>query len=224
MAKNHEKFPYAMECEITVIVFEDGIEKRKVLNATFPLTKEAVKEPWYVLTNHLAPAYVEKKLGRQGTAWKRIYERRIIRVWYRGDKDDRENSILNIPLRVMTFDQLNEYCKKKELRVNPNEFHNIEVARRFVQLYQDDPTAYEMQYAEYKAGEHRQKPEFDEYRRSVEEIISLMEEEENAVTSKGGGKGKQAAGNKAAGKKDTEKKNEGGKDAIAPNADPFNTL
>ena len=177
---NEKNYPFLMQCAITAIVRNKASnEERVTLDVVFPLSADAVSVPWYVLRNHLAPAYLNKKLGAQGTGWVKIYECKILQVVNRTNPND----ISKIPMRIMTFDQLAQYVERWDLNIDVREFHAISIARQFVQLKEEDPTAYEKHVEEYRETRKASYPEVDKYRTDAGVLAEDLSDEFNAITT-----------------------------------------
>ena len=169
-----KEFPYLMKCSITaIIVNKASLEERVTFEAVFPLTHAAVEMPWYVLHNHLAPAFLTKKLGIKGVGWKRIYECKIVKVINRENPAD----ITNIPMRVMTTEQLMAYVVRWGLAVDVAEFHSLDTARQFVQLMEEDPSAYPKHIEEYREARKKEYPEVDRYRKDAALMVEDLADE-----------------------------------------------
>lgn len=160
--------PFLMKANITFIIRNAaGNEEKKVVSATFQLDEKAVTMPWYVLRNFFAPAYLNKTVGPQGSAWIKIYEARIEKIINRQNP----NNIDQIPLRCMTMDQLEHYVARWEMPLNPRDFHSVEYARQMVDLFEKDPIGYKKQYEAYVQGLTRKYPELDGVRRAMNDSV-----------------------------------------------------
>lgn len=144
-------------------------EKKEVV---FELDDKSAKMPWYALWNFLVPQYLTSLLGPQEVAWDRIYEIKILKQIDRFSPED----VSNIPIRVMTLDQLEAYCAKWELNVPVSEFFSVEKAREMVMLRIEDEKGYKRHYAEYKEGKHRAYPELDALRQRTQASTVPVEE------------------------------------------------
>lgn len=161
-------FPFLVKVTTTAIIRNPaGIEEKRFLTSTFQLDEKAATMPWYALRNFVVPAYLNRTLGPQGSGWVKIYEIKILKMVNRHNPDDIEG----IPVRIMTTEQLQKYCERWELPVDPKEFHSVEYARQMVQLCETDPTGYKKQYAAYVEGLNRKYPELDGVRKNLEASI-----------------------------------------------------
>lgn len=168
--RNH---PYLVR---TIITFtkhnEQGVETKHKDEVIFKIDANAATMPWYVLRNYLVPRFLNEKYGPFEVAWQRIYEIKIIKLINRANPSD----ITDIPLRVMTLEQLEEYCDKWELNVPVHEFYSVEKAREMVALRQGDEKGYERHLAEYREGKQRQYPELDSMRGEKTAVIGSVDE------------------------------------------------
>ncbi len=160
----------------TIITFtknnEQGIETKHKDEVVFKLDAASARMPWYVLRNYSVPKFLTQKYGPFEVAWQRIYEIKIIKLINRKDPTD----ITEIPLRVMTLQQLEEYCGKWELNVPVTEFYSVEKAREMVALRQQDEEGYKKHLAEYRDGKQRQYPELDNMRGDKEAATAEVNE------------------------------------------------
>lgn len=158
-----------------------GNEQKHKRELVFALDEKSAKMPWYALRNFLVPRYLTEEFGPKEVGWQRVYEIKIIQQIDRRDPDD----ITNIPLRIMTFDQLSRYVAKWELGVPVHEFHSIEKAREMVALREEDEKGYKKHLSEYREGKHRNYPELDELRRDSESGKTVVPVEEfNQLTAR----------------------------------------
>ena len=134
-----------------------GTEVKHKDSVVFTLDVAAAEKPWYVLRNYLVPKYLTKAYGPFEVAWQRIYEIKILKLINRENPLD----ITHIPLRVMTLDQLDNYCRRWDLNVPIYEFYSVEKAREMVALRQEDEKGYEKHLADYREGKQRAYPELD---------------------------------------------------------------
>ena len=154
-------YPFLARVLVTFTRFNDqGNETKFKEEVVFKLDAASARMPWYVLRNYSVPKYLTKKYGPMEVAWQRIYEINILKLINRSNPDD----ITEIPLRVMTMDQLELYVKKWELNVPVGEFFSVEKAREMVALRQEDPKGYEKHLQEYREGKQRSYPELDNMR------------------------------------------------------------
>lgn len=137
-----------------------GIEERHKDEVIFKLDRPSAQMPWYVLRNYSVPKYLTKTYGPMEVAWQRIYEIKIIKLINRANPND----ITDVPLRVMTLNQLEAYVARWELNVPVTEFFSVEKAREMVALRQQDEKGYERHLAEYREGKQRSYPELDNMR------------------------------------------------------------
>lgn len=136
-------------------------QKHKDANIVFELDKAGAKMPWFVLRNYLVPRYLTDKYGPKEVGWQRIYEIKIIKQINRNNPNDIEG----IPLRIMTYEQLDLYCTRWQLNVPVFDFYSVEKAREMVKLRLEDEKAYQKHYADYLEGKQRNYPELDGIRR-----------------------------------------------------------
>lgn len=152
------KFPFLTRVLITFTKLNPaGVEQKQKEEVVFKLTKEAGIKPWYALRNYLVPKYLTSKYGPEEVGWQRIYEIQIIQQVRRDNPQD----ITDIPLRIMTLEQLDTYVKKWELNVPVFEFFSVVKAREMVALREEDEKAYQKTLAEYREGKQRSYPEMD---------------------------------------------------------------
>jgi len=137
-----------------------GNEEKFKDEVVFKLDRPSAEMPWYVLRNYSVPKYLTKTYGPFEVAWQRIYEIKILKLINRENPTD----ITDIPLRVMTLSQLEEYVTKWELNVPVQEFYSVEKAREMVALRQADEKGYEKHLAEYREGKQRSYPQLDNMR------------------------------------------------------------
>ena len=147
------------------------MEKQKD-EVVFKLDAASARMPWYVLRNYSVPKYLTQKYGPFEVAWQTIYEIKIMKLINRKNPSD----ITDIPLRVMTLNQLEEYVSKWELNVPVHEFYSVEKAREMVALRQQDEKGYEKHLEEYREGKQRSYPELDNMRGDKEAALSDVEE------------------------------------------------
>ena len=167
------EYPFMVKAVVTFTVTNPaGIEEKKKETLVFNIDKPSASKPWYVLRNFLVPTYLINKYGPQETGWNRIYEIKIIKQLNKKDPND----ITDIPLRIMTREQLSLYCEKWELSVPVEEFYSVEKAREMVALRQEDEKGYEKHLAEYREGKQRNYPELDSVR--GKDSVSLANESE----------------------------------------------
>ena len=153
-----KQFPFLTRVLITFTRLNSaGVEQKEKEEVVFKLTQEAGRMPWFALRNYLVPKYLTSKYGPEEVGWQRIYEIQIIQQVRREDPTD----ITDIPLRIMTLEQLDRYVKKWELNVPVFEFFSVEKAREMVELRQEDEKAYQKYLAEYREGKQRSYPEMD---------------------------------------------------------------
>ena len=162
-ATDAAKFPFLAKTLVTYTILNPGgkEEKRKE-DIVFKLDRASATMPWYVLLNYLVPNYLKVNVGPRDVSWQRVYEIKILKLINRKDPAD----ITDIPLRVMTLDQLAAYSAKWDLAVPVGEFFSVEKAREMVALRQEDEKGYRHHYAEYVAGKQRNYPELDAIRGS----------------------------------------------------------
>ena len=137
-----------------------GVEEKRVHPVVFALDKEGAEKPWYVLRNYLVPAWLSKNVGVEGVGYTKIVEIKIQKMVNRRNTSD----VSDIPLRVMTMEQVELYVKSWEYPIKPTDFHNVEKAREMIALYEEDPAGYDAQYHRYMSGKGRKNPEMDKYR------------------------------------------------------------
>ena len=153
-----KQYPFLVKTLITFTKLNaQGTEEKHKDEVIFKLDRPSAKMPWYVLRNYSVPNFLKEKYGQMEVGWQRIYEIKTLKLVNRADPDD----ISDIPLRVMTLDQLELYCKKWDLNVPVHEFYSVEKAREFVALRQDDEKGYQHILAEYREGKKRAYPELD---------------------------------------------------------------
>ncbi len=169
-----DDFPYLCKTQLTFVRTNDksGVEEKITEEVIFQMTLDGAKMPQYVLRNYSVPRYLNEKYGPEGMGWLRIYEHKIIQLMNRLDPSD----IAYIPLRVMTFDQLDLYSQRWELNVNVHEFHDIGIAREMVRLRQADEKAFKIQLEDYRTGKKRAYPELDKDRSNTNPVQDLSDE------------------------------------------------
>lgn len=156
-----DQYPFLVKTLVTFTqVNSAGNEEKKKEDVVFKLDQASAKMPWYALRNFLVPKYLTNKYGPSEVGWQRIYEIRILKQIKRSDPND----ITDIPLRIMTREQLSLYCKKWELNVPVEEFYSVEKAREMVALRELDEKGYLKHLAEYREGKQRNFPELDTLR------------------------------------------------------------
>ena len=169
-----------------------GVEEKRVHSIVFAMDREGAEKPWYVLRNYLVPAWLAKNVGLEGVGYTKIVEIKIQKMVNRRDPAD----VSDIPLRVMTMEQIELYVKHWEYPIKPTDFHNVEKAREMITLYEEDPAGYDAQYHRYMSGKGRKNPEMDKYRQGfagsedtqalASEFESLSEKPLVRTPSKGG--------------------------------------
>jgi len=153
---------FLVKVQFTVVVnTPNHTEEKKNFTKTFELARKAAKMPWFALRNYILPTYLNKELGQEGIGWARLYEFKIIEMLNTLDPAD----ISDIPLRVMTRDQLKLYVSEWELGVDVEEFSLVEEARMMVALKKEDPKGYEAQLMERRAKRSTEVPGVEELRR-----------------------------------------------------------
>ena len=161
VAKDMEAYPFLVKTLITFTRSNaQGNEEKHKDEIVFKLDRPSARMPWYVLRNYSVPKFLTQKYGPMEVAWQRIYEIRILKVINRANPQD----ITDVPLRVMTIDQLATYVKRWDLNVPVEEFYSVEKAREMVALRQQDEKGYERHLAEYREGKQRSYPELDNMR------------------------------------------------------------
>ena len=179
-AKDVKDYPFLVK---TLVTFtrsnSQGTEEKHKDEVVFKLDRACARMPWYVLRNYSVPKYLTKKYGPFEVAWQRIYEIKILKLINRADPAD----IADIPLRVMTLDQLTSYCKRWDLNVPVDEFYSVEKAREMVALRQQDEKGYEKHLQEYREGKQRSYPELDNMRGDKDAPVSDTEEFEELENS-----------------------------------------
>ena len=160
-----QRYPFLVKTLITFTKTNNqGSEEKVKDDVVFKLDRASAKMPWYVLRNYSVPKYLNKTYGPYEVAWQRIYEIRIMKVINRANPND----CTDIPLRVMTLEQLAAYCERWELSVPVMEFYSVEKAREMVALRQVDEKGYERHLREYREGKQRSYPELDGMRGDAE--------------------------------------------------------
>ena len=163
--------PYVVKCAITFTQNNQaGVEQKRTDEVIFGLDRRGVKMPWYVLRNYLVPRYLKQTYGPEEVGWQRIYEIKILKLLNRETPDD----ISEIPLRVMTLEQLEAYCSKWELSVPVREFYSVEKAREMVALRIEDESGYKKHLQDYREGKKRSYPELDSIRQSNKDVLELI--------------------------------------------------
>lgn len=166
------KFDFLAKVLITAIVRNKaGIEEKKVQETVFQLDAKSAEKPWFVLKNFLVPKFLNKTIGPEGAGWVKIYEIKILKLVNRANP----NEVDGIPLRVMTMEQLEQYCHKWEYPVKPKLYHSVEVARQMVALFEEDPKGFEHQQKKYLEGGMRKYPEMDDVRRNTDKYLGDSE-------------------------------------------------
>ena len=150
-----------------MVLNKQGKEERKKEEVIFEIDKASAEMPWYVLRNYLVPRYLVANYGPKEVGWQWIYEIKIEKMINRDDPDD----ITDIPMRIMTREQLKLYCKKWELSVPVDEFFSTAKAREMVALREEDPKGYEKHLAEYRAGKQRTYPQLDSVRADMDQSL-----------------------------------------------------
>ncbi len=172
-ASDIKDYPFLVKTLITFTKSnEQGIEAKHKDEVIFKLDKPSARMPWYVLRNYSVPKFLTKKYGPFEVAWQRIYEIKILKVINRANPTD----ITDIPLRVMTLEQLDAYCKRWDLMVPVYEFYSVEKSREMVALRQQDEKGYEKHLAEYRAGKQRNYPELDNMRGDADAAVAEKSE------------------------------------------------
>lgn len=178
-----QAYPFLVKTLITFTKLNtQGNEEKFKDEVVFKLDRPAATMPWYALRNYLVPRYLTKKYGPFEVAWQRIYEITILKLINRVNPND----ISDIPLRVMTIDQLEEYCRRWELRVPVREFYSVEKAREMVALRLEDPKGFEHLLSEYREGKKRAYPELDSIRKKSDsnDPIEDSKDEFESLTQK----------------------------------------
>jgi len=171
--KDLQNYPFLVRVLITFTKMNDQSKEAKYKEEViFKLDSASATMPWYVLRNYTVPKFLTKKYGPIEVAWQRIYEIKILKLINRTNPTD----ITDIPMRVMTIEQLAEYCRKWELGVDVHEFYSIEKAREMVALRQADEGGYKRHLAEYREGKQRSYPELDNMRGDKEAAVAEASE------------------------------------------------
>ena len=163
----------------------------------FKLDAPSARMPWYVLRNYLVPKFLVDKYGPHEVGWQKIYEIKILKLINRKNPSD----ITDIPLRVMTMNQLEQYVAKWEFNVPVTEFYSVEKAREMVALRQEDEKGYQTHLKEYREGKQRSYPELDGMRGDAKAAIAdvtefeALEAKVPTVVEKKKPEGGEAAGN-----------------------------
>lgn len=166
-------FPFLVKTLITFTRLNaQGVEERHKDEVAFKLDFASAEMPWYVLRNYSVPKYLTKKYGPKEVGWQLLYEIKIVKMINRANPND----ITQIPLRVMTLDQLALFCQRWELSVNPYEFFSVEKAREMVTLCKDDPTGFKKHLEQYRAGKQRTYPELDAVRKTQDSLQADLSE------------------------------------------------
>lgn len=164
-----KEFPFLVKTLITFTrTNAAGNEEKHKDDVVFKLDAASAVMPWYVLRNFSVPKYLTKKYGPHEVSWQRIYEIRILKLINRKNPND----ITDIPLRVMTLEQLAEFVEKWDLNVPVTEFYSVEKSREMVALRQADEKGYERHLKEYREGKNRSYPELDHMRGDAEAAIA----------------------------------------------------
>jgi len=151
-------YPFLVKTLVTFTKFNEQDKEVKFKDEViFKLDRPSVRMPWYVLRNYSVPKHLTKTYGPFEVGWQRIYEIKILKLINRKDPAD----ISDIPLRVMTLDQLRSYVDRWDLNVPVEEFYSVEKAREMVTLRQQDEKGYEKHLQEYREGKQRSFPELD---------------------------------------------------------------
>jgi hypothetical protein len=168
-----EQYPFLVKVLITFTqANSQGVQEKKKEAVVFKLEREAVKKPNYVLRNYLVPNYLTSKYGPQEVGWHVLYEIKVMKIINRQSPND----ITDIPLRVMTMEQLDLYCERWGLNVNVTEFYSVEKAREMVALRMEDEKGYQKHLGEYREGKKRTYPELDNLRGNKESSIGDADE------------------------------------------------
>lgn len=168
-----EQYPFLCKTLITFTqTNEGGVEQKRKEEVVFKLDAEGGRMPWYVLRNYLVPRYLKKHYGPKEVGWQRVYEIKIVKQVNRKQPDD----INGIPLRIMTMDQLELYCKRWDLNVPVREFYSVEKAREMVNLRLEDESGYKKHLAEYREGKQRHYPELDSMRGAEDVEVASADE------------------------------------------------
>ena len=171
-----EAYPFLVKTLVTFTKSNaQGNEEKHKDEVIFKLDRPSARMPWYVLRNYSVPKYLTKKYGPFEVAWQRIYEIKILKVINRAHPSD----IADIPLRVMTLEQLDAYVKRWDLNVPVYEFYSVEKAREMVALRQQDEEGYKKHLQEYREGKQRSYPELDNMRGDDEVATAESEEFED---------------------------------------------
>jgi len=156
--------PFLVKVQITYTILNVQSKEEKVKEiVVFELSPESAKMPWFVLRNYSVPQYLNETVGAFEVSWQRIYEISIIKMVNRINPQD----ITDIPLRVMTLDQLDAYQSKWELAIDVYEFYSLSKAREMVALRLEDPLGYAKHLESYRAGKQRIYPELDSLRKQT---------------------------------------------------------
>lgn len=168
-----KQFDFLINVLITAIVRNKaGIEERRTIETVFQLDAVAAEKPWFVLRNFLVPQYLNQKLGAFGSGWVKIYEIKILKLVNRKNP----NEVDGIPLRVMSFEQMELYCQKWEYPIKPRIFHSPEVARQYIALFEEDPAGYDVQFRKYVDGLTHKHPEMNDIRQNTANYIGDSED------------------------------------------------
>ena len=166
-------YPFLVKTLVTYTKLNSqGNEEKHKDEIVFKLDRPSAMMPWYVLRNYAVPKHLKKHYGPFEVGWQRIYEIRIVKLINRAHPED----ITDIPLRVMTMNQLEKYVEEWELGVPVTEFYSVEKAREMVQLRQQDEKGYERHLQEYREGKQRSYPELDNMRGDQEAAVSDVAE------------------------------------------------
>lgn len=168
-----EKYPFLVKTLITYTKLNaQGLPERHKKSVVFKLERESAKMPWYVLKNYSVPRYLTETEGPFEVAWNSIYEIKIEKLINRADPGD----IDDIPLRVMTLEQLQALCIKKEIVVPIDEFYSVAKAREMVSLRLEDPKGFEKHLREYREGKQHAHPELDSMRKNLASRAVTLDE------------------------------------------------
>lgn len=171
-----KEYPFLVKTLVTFTrMNEQGKEAKFKEDVVFKMDRASARMPWYVLRNYSVPKFLTKKYGPFEVAWQRIYEIKILKVINRVNPVD----ITDVPLRVMTLDQLKQFVNRWDLNVPVDEFYSVEKAREMVALRQQDEKGYERHLQEYREGKQRSYPELDNMRGDKEAATADTAEFEN---------------------------------------------
>jgi len=171
--KDLNDYPFLVKTLITYTKLnEQGNEVKHKSEVVFKLDAASARLVWYVLRNYIVPKYLTKQHGPFEVGWMRIYEIKILKLINRKNPND----ITDIPLRVMTLEQLDSYVRRWELGVEVTEFYSVEKAREMVALRQQDEKGYQKHLEEYRAGKQRNYPELDGMRGDADAAVGESSE------------------------------------------------